>query len=138
MPANNFEEKPYSEKELFLQAQELMDIKPLQLHFLKDDYQLSHNTRSMIQKWAKRIRRYNVPIYIHSLSSIPNGIRNLTDDTANHEAIRTALNRGLIIKSLLERHGIAKNQLIIKTVPPKNMQPGNKLKDMIIITTHRD
>ncbi|MCF6214591.1 MAG: hypothetical protein L3J58_00290 [Emcibacter sp.] len=97
----------------------------------------------MIQKWAARINRYNIPVYVHSLSPVPNGIRNLTEDTANHEAVRAAFNRALIIKGILKKYGIAKDQLVIKTSAQKNMlpenkRPNNQFKDIIIITIHRD
>lgn len=107
-------------EKIFLQAQYLTDIKPLQLHFFKGEVQLSKNNRALIQSWADKILstskslKYDIPIFIHSSAGFPTGIRDLTPDTAQHEAIRVAFNRGLLAQNLLEQTGIKKNRLILK------------------------
>jgi len=136
-PPKNPEENPYSKKEIFLQAQELTNIKPLKLYFMKGEYQLGNNTRTMIEAWAKQIKNSTIPIYIYSLSTAPRGLRNLTQDAATHEAKRTAFNRGLLIKSLLLSHDIAQDQLIIKTNRPESVQINKPFRDIVIITTRR-
>lgn len=114
-----------------MHADQLTEIKPLHLKFHKGDIQLSPYNQKVIQEWASQITKYDIPVYIHSFASAPTGIRNLTADTARHEAIRIAFNRGLLAKNLLEQSGVHKKRLILKSSAPDL----SGLNDRITITT---
>lgn len=119
---------------IFLQAREVTEINPLRIQFLKGDVQLTDNKREMIRQWAKKVAKFNIQVYIHSYATAPTGIRNLTPETARHEAIRIAFNRGLMAKNFLEQNGISQNRLILKSIGP---QQGHE-NDSITITSRRD
>ncbi|MBL4801864.1 MAG: hypothetical protein JKY45_08210 [Emcibacter sp.] len=127
------EDKDLNEK-IFLQADQLTAIKPLRLQFYKGEVQLTQNNRDMIRQWATQITKHNIPVYIHSFASSPTGIRNMSIDTAHHEAIRIAFNRGLLTKNFLEQSGINPDRLIIKAIGPGL----SSIEDSITITTRRN
>ncbi len=128
----------FENEKIFLQLQQLTAINPLQLTFLKGETRLSDNHQKMIRKWARKTAKYNIPVYIHSYAILPTGIRNLTEEAARHEALRTAFNRGIIVKNLLRQGGIADKRLIMKarTVTRFRINPG--FKDSITLTIRRN
>ncbi len=123
---------------LFINSQQLTTIKPLQLIFLKGEIQLSDNYRKMIRIWARKTIKYDIPVYIHSHATLPTGIRNLTEDAARHEALRTAFNRGIIARDFLENSGIPKKRLILKTNIATKSRINPQGKDSVTLTLRRD
>ncbi|MBL4893779.1 MAG: hypothetical protein JKY59_02750 [Emcibacter sp.] len=121
-------------EKIFLQADQLTEIKPLRLQFFRGQIQLTKNNRDMIRQWVRQVTRYDIPVYIHSFASSPTGIRNMSKQAAHHEAVRIAFNRGLVAKNFLEQNGIRQNRLILKAVGPN---PANT-DDAITLTTRRD
>ncbi len=123
---------------IFIRSQQLTMIKPLQLTFLRGEIQLSDNYRKMIGIWVSQIIKHDVPVYIHSHATLPTGIRNLTEDAARHEALRTAFNRGIIARNFLENSGIPKKRLILKTNIAMKSRINPQGKDSVILTLRRD
>lgn len=121
-------------KQLFLQADHLTEIMPLRLQFRKGDMQLTPNTLKTIGHWARKVLSYDIPVYIHSFASTPTGIRNMSSDVAQHESLRIAFNRGLLVKQHLEQSGIPQQRLILKAIAPDAAH----FDDGIIITTRRE
>lgn len=130
------------QENIFLQAQKLTEIPPLHLSFLKGEVQLSENNRSMILRWTQKVKKYNTPIFVNSYASEPTGLRDLTQGTARHEALRIAINRGLRAKNFLENCGIDQSRLILRAPGPEQPNPeantSSKINDGITITTRRD
>ncbi|PHZ86197.1 hypothetical protein [Paremcibacter congregatus] len=123
---------PDNEK-IFLHADHLAEVKPLQLQFHKGIIQLSEENLAAIEQWAQQIKKYDIPVYIHSFSTLPTGVRDQTANDAHQEAVRIAFNRGLITKNLLEQMGIHKQRLILKAMGPDNVA----YEDRITLTTRR-
>lgn len=119
---------------LFLNAQQLTEIQPLRLRFIKGEEFLTNTSHELIHQWADRMSKYDVPIYINSVASLPTGIRDMTDDKARHGAVRIAYNRGVMARQFLIHCGIDPERLTLHAIPAAP----STLNDSITITARKD
>lgn len=103
------------------------------MRFHKGEIQLSDKNLTAVEKWVRKIKKYDIPVYIYSFSTAPTGVRDQSPTMAHHEAVRIAFNRGLITKNLLEQNGIHKQRLVLKAMGPDDFL----YEDRITLTTQR-
>lgn len=119
---------PSEQAQIFLNAGSLTSVEPLFINFHPQQVTLEEDNLKKLKEWIDRVKKSEVPIHIYSYATPPMARRDMTENSAQHRAIRKAFNRALDAKNALENEGISEKLIALHAIGPDTENPMDQLR----------